>query len=166
MLYIGIDPGAKGALVAINGRGQLVHSLTFDNVPNISDYLLQFFDRAVKPFRHDCTIYLEHAQSMPNQSCSAMFNYGVHFGLLQGTLYTLGYNFTLIRPHIWTKIIFEAHKDVILEAEGKDRNKLAAMALWPKETFLATKRSKVPHSGIIDAALIAHYARTMVHRAK
>jgi hypothetical protein len=31
--------------------------------------------------------------------------------------------------------------------------------LWPDETFLATKRSSVPHDGMVDAALIAEYGR-------
>jgi hypothetical protein len=33
-----------------------------------------------------------------------------------------------------------------------------ANALWPEQDWLATKRSKVAHDGIVDAALIAHYA--------
>ena len=33
----------------------------------------------------------------------------------------------------------------------------AARDIWPDETFLATKRSKVPHDGLVDAALIAKY---------
>jgi hypothetical protein len=34
-----------------------------------------------------------------------------------------------------------------------------AKILWPSETWLATKRSTVPHSGLVDAALIAEYSR-------
>lgn len=161
MLYIGIDPGAKGGLVALNQKGQIVHALTFDNVPNISDYLIQFFDRAIKPFKHECTIYLEHSQSMPGQGVTGVFNYGCHFGMLQGTLYALGYPFTLIRPQFWTKSVFSHHKERLDGLEGKDRNLLVASILWPKETFLATKRSKVPHMGLVDASLIAFYAVTL-----
>jgi hypothetical protein len=32
-----------------------------------------------------------------------------------------------------------------------------AAQIWPKETWLATKRSRVPHDGLVDAALIAYW---------
>jgi len=32
-----------------------------------------------------------------------------------------------------------------------------ARQLWPDESFLATAKSKKPHEGLIDAALIAYY---------
>ncbi len=46
---------------------------------------------------------------------------------------------------------------------AKGMTKVAALAaankLWPTEQWLATSRSKTPHDGIIDAALIAYYNR-------
>jgi hypothetical protein len=34
-----------------------------------------------------------------------------------------------------------------------------ARELWPDETFYATARCSTPHTGIVDAALIAEYGR-------
>jgi hypothetical protein len=34
-----------------------------------------------------------------------------------------------------------------------------ARRLWPDESFFATERCKTPHDGLVDAALIAEYAR-------
>jgi len=36
---------------------------------------------------------------------------------------------------------------------------LKARQLWPDETWLASPRCTKPHDGMIDAALIAEYAR-------
>jgi hypothetical protein len=45
----------------------------------------------------------------------------------------------------------------------KGQTKPAALSkarqLWPGETWLATARSSKPHEGLIDAALIAEWAR-------
>jgi len=38
-----------------------------------------------------------------------------------------------------------------------------AKRLWPEETFLASKRSKIPHSGMVDAALVAEFYRRRSH---
>ena len=44
---------------------------------------------------------------------------------------------------------------------AKGMTKVAALAaankLWPQQKWIATNKSKVPHDGMIDAALIAHY---------
>ena len=44
---------------------------------------------------------------------------------------------------------------------AKGMTKVAALAvankLWPQQRWIATNKSKVPHDGMIDAALIAHY---------
>lgn len=47
--------------------------------------------------------------------------------------------------------------------DTKVRALAAAKKLWPEEKWLATPRSKVPHDGIVDAALIAFY---LLHTAK
>jgi hypothetical protein len=55
-------------------------------------------------------------------------------------------------------------QDVMLGKRlAKGMTKVAALAsankLWPTERWLATTRSKTPHDGMVDAALIARYNR-------
>jgi hypothetical protein len=48
-------------------------------------------------------------------------------------------------------------------AKGNTKVKALAVASkrWPEQDWLATSRSKVPHDGIIDAALIAYYVASL-----
>lgn len=45
------------------------------------------------------------------------------------------------------------------KGDTKPRALAKALQLWPGETFLASERCRVPHDGMIDAALIAEYGR-------
>lgn len=51
----------------------------------------------------------------------------------------------------------------VLEEEFNENTKdialRVALRIWPDHNWIATKRSRVPHDGMIDAALIAEYAR-------
>lgn len=63
----------------------------------------------------------------------------------------------------WERITPQAWQQVMLPGCKKGDTKPAALRaakkLWPDEHWLATKRSKVPHDGLVDAALIAEYCR-------
>jgi hypothetical protein len=62
----------------------------------------------------------------------------------------------------------QAWQRVMLPNCAKGDTKPAALAkakqLWPAETWLATNRSTKPHDGLVDAALIAEFGRTMKAR--
>jgi hypothetical protein len=62
-----------------------------------------------------------------------------------------------ITPQSWQKVMLPKCK----AGDTKPRALALAMALWPQESFLASPRCKVPHDGLIDAALIAEYSRRM-----
>ena len=49
------------------------------------------------------------------------------------------------------------------KGKSKEYALAAAQSIWPGETWLATPRSKVPHSGLVDAALIAEFIRRKHH---
>jgi hypothetical protein len=52
------------------------------------------------------------------------------------------------------------YRDVTVPAGESKKYALAkARELWTNETFYASPRCKTPHDGIVDAALIARYAR-------
>lgn len=77
------------------------------------------------------------------------------FGCIRGILESRGIRHHRIDSQIWQK--------AMLGKLAKGQTKPAAYArarqLWPDENWLATPRSKTPHDGLIDAALIAEYAR-------
>ena len=88
--------------------------------------------------------------------CSMWDSYGV----IRGVLESRGINHRRIMPQAWQR--------VMLPNCAKGDTKPAALAkakqLWPAETWLATNRSTKPHDGLVDAALIAEFGRTMKAR--
>lgn len=98
---------------------------------------------------------LERSQSMPGQGVVSVFNYGVGFGLLQGLLSALKIPYELIPPTSWTK---DLHAGLPQSAKPKEKSRTAAERLFPG-LDLRAPGGRVPHEGLIDALLIAEWAR-------
>lgn len=77
------------------------------------------------------------------------------YGSLRAICEVRGYRHHRITPQRWQKIMLPAC------AKGDTKPAALAMArrLWPDEKWLATPRCSKPHDGMIDAALIAEFAR-------
>jgi hypothetical protein len=76
--------------------------------------------------------------------------------------YLYGATLDLVQPKKWQADIW-ANVDKIYKTgkkiDTKKTSLMAAKRLFPNESFLATSRSRVPHDGIVDAALIAQYCK-------
>ena len=142
MRVAGIDPGLRGAIVILED-GEIIDRELLVNV-TVRPWLQQRFTKIV---------YIEQAQSMPKQGIVSAFNYGLNFGYLLGTL-SSGFIVNQVPARTWTKRI---HKQAPRSKCPKTRSLWVARHVWPKETWLASERSRVPHDGLIDAALIAMY---------
>jgi hypothetical protein len=60
-----------------------------------------------------------------------------------------------VPPQAWTGALHK--KAPMTFANPKESSLYVARQLWPDQNFLATERSRVPHDGVVDAALIAYY---------
>lgn len=148
MLIVGIDPGRKGAICEY-----------WEDKDHIALYQMTietFAERAnqwtVYP---EVAIYLEKAQAMSKQGVVSMFSYGRHFGQLEGILMGNGLDYNLIAPQSWTSKMTKTYAG----DNAKQRASSAAKFLFPDVNLLATKRSRKPHDGFVDALLIAEYGR-------
>ena len=139
----GIDPGKSGA-VAICEHGKIIAMSLLADVTARAWFQ-----------KFECkTVWVEQAQSFPKQGIASAFNYGRDFGYLLGTLAGSGITTQMIRPAVWTARIHQMSPKI---DDVKERSLWCAKHLWPDLTFLATEKSKKPHDGLIDAALIAFY---------
>ena len=153
MLHLGVDPGKSGGLAMISTQENYIYMQT---MPDNFIELREFFRKA-----KECTIFekgihcwLEKAQTMPKQGIVSAFNYGKHFGELCATLALLEIPYSMVSPIKWTKAM---HSNAGPAPTAKAKTLMVARRLYPKEKFLATARSKVPHNGMVDALMIAHY---------
>lgn len=155
-MIVGIDNGISGGLVALSEMGPIVSMLVMPikeakkgneiDPVNVWDWLKELGPR------ESLTVVIEEPGG--SKSASAAKSMSGSFHTLRTICELKGLEYHRITPQRW-------QKEMLLCAAGE--TKLAALRIaqhrWPDDSFLATKRSKVPHSGLVDAALIAEYWR-------
>jgi len=154
-MVVGIDNGLDGGLCAISKfDGGIIDKIRMPtlqmskkkeiDIRSINQWLLDFntpFDLAIEE-------PLAHAKS--SQAVRSM---AISFGKLIGMAESHEYPVLRVSVHKWQKHM--------LGRTPKGKTKEAALALAdslaPEENWLANKRCKKPHDGMIDAYLIAQY---------
>ena len=160
MTYVGIDNGLTGALVALSDQAGLppiasaVMPTRGKAKGNEVDALAVYeWLGSIAPLV-DLTVILE-TPGKHSPGAQALCSMWDSYGAIRGVLESRRIRRHRITPQAWQK--------VMLPGCAKGDTKPAALAkarqLWPGETWLASPRCSTPHSGLIDAALIAEYAR-------
>lgn len=157
-MWIGIDPGQKGAIASID------HDCKLTAFPMLEPYpLAEYFKENQANIIH---VYLERAQSMHGQGIKSAFSYAEHYGQIQGILIAMSIPHTLVPPREWQKMMFlgTKAKDGDKKRDPKQRALEAADRVFAKKRsfWLKSLRSKKPHDGMIDASLIAEACRRSV----
>lgn len=161
-IYLGIDPGKDGAVVAINDDGTVAASFmtrrdftTTIGKSSKREYLPSRMSYAIKCLggKHNIKLAVVEKQSArPGQGVSSTFSTGFGYGLWVGILATHGIPFVEVRPQTWTSNIL---RDV--PGEGKNRSVYAVMNRMP-DLDLTPGLKRKPHDGLADAACLALYA--------
>lgn len=163
-LYVGIDPGKSGAVVAIeqNRSIRVIEDTPVIEVKKgkkhqhqyLESQMLQVLRRLpVSGLVRDYEVkmvYIERAQAMPGQGGTSMFSIGYGFGLWIMALTALEIPHTRIEPARWKKELgFPTGAD-------KGASIVRALQLFPKAAeFLRRKKD----DGRADALLLAEFAR-------
>src|SRR5688500_4570072 len=154
MVTLGIDPGKRGALVWIDTAGNLMRMVKMP--PRIGEVI-----GALEAHRPDF-VAVERGVgvtfgSKGHHSQSYMFNYGKHCGELTGILRALRIPFVQVMPRTWQTLVGISANPGQPESP-KARALRAAQRLQPGQSSIAPG-GRTPHDGIIDAYLIAEWAR-------
>lgn len=171
MRYLGIDPGKSGgwALLQETDRGRPVLAagplpLTYDR-----DYDIKAIVKLMrcKTENEGCLIVYEKLHAMPAKmgGSIASFERGYAQGMLKSIAVTLGLPETGVSPQRWQKEMLPPdYRETY--ADTKDAALAVASAKFPYidlSTGALKAESapcqKKPHGGIVDAILIAEYAR-------
>ena len=160
---IGIDPGARGAVVLLtdaHASGFVLPTSTagLDGrqlVVELRDLVVgpEGRDRALLGYGGDILVVVERAQSFPGQGIASAFKYGRDFGKILGVLDALGWPYETVPPAQWHRQIVGGDP-----AEGKARAAAVVAARLP-DLELRPGRCRVPHDGIVDAACLALWGR-------
>jgi hypothetical protein len=159
MIYVGIDNGLTGGLVALTDYAGEVFQLSV--MPTQGKAKGNEVDCvAVRNFldslggHEQITVILEtpgkHAAGVLSL-CSMWDGYGA----IRSILETRGIRHHRIAPQTWQKAMLGN----IAKGQTKPAALSKAKQLWPVEKWLKTPRCTTPHLGLVDAALIAEYGR-------
>lgn len=166
MMTVGIDPGLDGGIVAVEDDAvRSRHVMPTITVSRANGKTRREYDEmalvrifSAYPAAH---FVLERQQAMPGQGVASMFQIGLGYGTLRGVLAGLLKSYMVVTPQEWQKVMLAG---LGAPAGGKQggkasRGHAAVMCgrRWPSEDWRATERSRIPHDGLCDAALIATY---------
>jgi crossover junction endodeoxyribonuclease RuvC len=149
---VGIDPGYKGAIAAINAQTLEVIEVT--DAPVVEGmYDISEMSAVVRHISllGVAVFTLEQAQAMPGQGVSSTFSTGRGFGIWEGVLGALGVPYRVVRPVVWTKKVLAG-----TPGEGKERSIRFALRMFPG-CELTPKGSRKPRDGRADALCLAYY---------
>lgn len=157
MMYIGIDNGLSGGIAAVESPGELLKLWTMPTRNKSKgnevdgEFVASFFDQWM---RDDITVIVETPGKFAKgvQAISSMWD---SYGCIRGILESRGIRHHRITPQSWQKVMLVGCK----AGDTKPAALAKARQLWPDENWLASPRCSKPHDGMIDAALIAEYAR-------
>jgi hypothetical protein len=156
-VIVGIDNGISGGLVALSEMGPVVSMLPMPvkaakKGNEIDPVGVWNWLKELGP-RDKLVVVIEEPGG--SKSASAAKSMSGSFHTLRTICELKGLSYHRITPQSWQKAL-------LVECKAGDTKKAAlliAKLRWPDDSFLATKRSKVPHTGLVDAALIAEYWR-------
>lgn len=151
---LGIDPGATGAIVAVDNDGAVAWTWTLKGRTHreIIDLLREFAP---------CPVTLERQFPVHGQGLTSTFTTAEGYGVLMGIVEALGMPLHLCRAQDWQKVMLAGES----KASGQDLKRLyvgVAERLWPSISF------RGPRGGMDDgkaaACLIAECGRRTLAR--
>jgi len=166
MIRIGIDNGANGAIVVIDGKRAV---LTAEPMPVINVGVTRKGKKGTKRVldmarvvgilrdavasQDDCFAALEHAQVFPGEGRSTAFNAGRGYGAMEMALVSLGIPYEIVRARRWQTRVLKG----VEGTDTKARSVLKCRREFPTIDLTPGRRRK-PMDGIADAACMAIYA--------
>jgi hypothetical protein len=158
---VGIDNGLDGGLVALSEfTGHVIAkrpmpTRQINGKREVDPHAIRewIFSLNEKPSRLLVAIEepLKHAKS--SQAIRSM---GVSFGILSATSELGGARTCRVQVRNWQDSMLGK---AVPQGKTKEHALKYANKRWPNEDWLASPRCSVPHDGMVDAAVIAEYAR-------
>lgn len=169
MNFIGIDPGLQGGIATIRDSGEisilampitksgkkrvldnamLAGTFSLSNILDIKCY-------AVLEEQHPMPVFRIENGKTKKQGATSLFSTGYGFGALKQCLVDFAIPHEVVRAQTWQKEFGISGRKGNTKAQALQ----ICQSLFPDLNLLATERSKKPHEGIVDAVLIAEFAR-------
>ena len=152
--WIGIDPGASGAIALITQTE--VKALEF------SSATLHGYREQIIEWNHEYDIQgagLEKVHAMPGQGVTSMFSFGQRYGELIGLAVALQLPITLVSPKEWQSLLKIKTTDKLTKPQRKKEIAKAVSLIFPQAYSLITGSKGGIKDGVSDAISIAYYIK-------
>lgn len=147
---IGIDPGLKGAVAAVDGDEVLVWPTVIYGREYDEHWMWDQITLA-SPAR----AFVEQVQAFPKQGRSSAVKIGLGQGLWRMALIANGMSYTIVSPRKWQNVMFAG----VSKQDTKKMSIIAAKRLFPGVSLRRTDKCRVDDHNMADALLIAEYGR-------
>ena len=144
MIWIGIDPGAKGGYAWI--WGDVVRAMPWDDTFFTQDM------QCLKATGEPLVAAVEKVGARPGQGVTSMFSFGRSAGYIEGVLAALGIGYQLVPPATWKREYSLIGKDKRASVE-------ACRRLFPDVDLKRTEKCRTDSDGKAEALLIAEWGR-------
>lgn len=146
-IYIGVDPGKKGAMAIMGysnttGERYMMKIIPFDP---------QEYIKTLKQF-NGATVCIEQVHSLPREGVKSVWSFGQTYGWLLGVLDAVGLSYQTVPPNLWKK-------DFSLLRADKKQSIEVCKRLFPGVELRRTDKCRTDDDNMADAALICEYAR-------
>lgn len=157
-MIVGIDNGVTGGIVILSDTGAIIAQTKMpiksarkgDEVDVIA--LHKWLVLNTEDNLEKCFYVIEEPAGA--RSANAVRSMSASFHAVRGFLETKRLRWERITAQSWQKKMLPGCK----AGQTKPRALARSSELWPDETFIQ-KGCRVPHDGVVDAALISEYAR-------
>jgi hypothetical protein len=155
-IYIGVDIGLLGAIVIMHLDGHIeIHKMPVIGKVIDVPTLKKLIDR------RDAVIVFEDLGVIFGSSKKTAFSMGYQIGLIEALCVAGGNPYHKVKAKMWQKEMFQGVPE-LKKGEKRDTKGMALVAcqrIFPGFDLTFTERAQKPHDGLVDALLIAEYAK-------
>lgn len=189
MIYVGIDNGLSGGIVAVEDDLSIQKNPTYaKNQPGLFDdetgtytwvmpiikgkgkniydikrivKILTYLKNYAQLNHKPIYVVLEKAHILPKNGGRANFTTGECFGMMQGILSALHIPYEIVSAKMWQQRIFQGQT----VTDTKQSSILYCQNKYPDIDWRISKKGRKPHDGKTDAACMAVYCQRLNRRA-
>ena len=148
--WIGIDPGANGAIAMIAEDGTIeIYELNEEML--LMNAFAWGFD--------DCICAVEEVHSSPQMGVKSAFTFGDGFGFIRGVLKAYSIPFAYVKPNTWKKEFGCNLGKEYTPKQKKDKDIEVCKRLYPNISLKRTPKCRTDDDGFADALMLACYAK-------
>jgi hypothetical protein len=158
-IFVGIDIGKNGGIAVLKNNTIELSKIPLINKEIDIKALSDFLKETGKEPSH---FIFEKLGVIFGTSKSTAFSMGYQLGIIEGICISQNLSYTKVRAVDWQKEIFQGISEIKKTNGKRDTKGMALIAgsrLFPDISFKKSQRSSKPDDGLIDALLMAEYAR-------